>query len=115
MSTEAGYGRTYAIQPAGGIGQHAGHHQTFPHTLKARVVDIQDQAPVAELPVTFVWDSMSQQALFEGGEISVTVLTDPQGYAESPRLTAGDAAGTATFTITAAGAPPAHVEIMVDR
>ncbi|MER6052923.1 Ig domain-containing protein [Streptomyces sp. NPDC001793] len=115
MSTEAGHGRThYTIQPAGGTGQHAEHHKTFSHRLKARVLDDEDHKPVAELPVTFAWDSMSQQALFEGRRQAVTVLTDPQGYAESPPLTAGDAAGTATFTVTAAGAPPAHFEIMVD-
>ncbi|MEW1655022.1 MULTISPECIES: Ig domain-containing protein [unclassified Streptomyces] len=118
MSAEAGQGRWYTIQPAGGSGQHAGTHQTFPHPLKARVVDVQDQKPVAELPVTFAWDTMSQQALFEdgaSGESTVTVLTDPQGYAETPRLMAGDAAGTATFTVTAPGAPPVHFEITVDH
>ncbi|WP_274917679.1 Ig domain-containing protein [Streptomyces sp. WZ-12] len=118
MSAEAGHGRTYTIQPAGGTEQHAGHHQTFPHPLKARVVDSQNQKPVAEVPVTFAWDSMSQQALFEdggSGEPTVTVLTDPQGYAETPRLIAGDAAGTATFTVTAPGARPAHIEITVNH
>ncbi|MEU7638818.1 Ig domain-containing protein [Streptomyces sp. NPDC039016] len=116
MSAEADHGgTTYTIQPAGGTGQHTGHHQTFPHRLKARVVDSHDQKPVTELPVTFAWDSLSQQALFEGDRATVTVLTDPQGYAETPRLEAGDAAGTAAFTVTAAGAPPVHVEITVDR
>ncbi|WP_382464822.1 Ig domain-containing protein [Streptomyces noursei] len=107
--------RTYMILPAGGTGQHAVHHGTFAHPLKARVVDSEDRTPVTELPVTFAWDTMSQQALFEGAQETVTVLTDPQGYAETPPLVAGDAAGTASFAVTAAGAPPVRVDITVDR
>ncbi|MCK7625291.1 Ig domain-containing protein [Streptomyces sp. RS10V-4] len=112
MSAEAGSGRAYTIQPAGGTGQHTGPHETFPYPLKARVVD-QDQSPVAGLPVTFTWDAMGEQALFDGVDSTVTVLTDPDGYAETPALVAGDAAGTVTFTALAEGAPPVTLQIAV--
>ncbi|WP_189302563.1 Ig domain-containing protein [Streptomyces albospinus] len=114
MGAEAGWGWARAVQPAGGTGQHAGPHETFTHPLKARVVDRQQHAPVADVPVTFCWDSMSQQALFEGGEATAQARTDAQGYAESPRLVAGDAAGTAGFTVTTEGAAPERFEVTVD-
>ncbi|MGD3111174.1 Ig domain-containing protein [Streptomyces sp. YGL11-2] len=115
MSAEAGWGWARAIQPAGGTGQHAGPHETFAHPLKARIVDSQRHAPVADVAVTFSWDAMSQQALFEGDEATAQVRTDTQGYAQSPRLVAGDAAGTAVFTVTAEGAAPERFEVTVDH
>ncbi|KUL35592.1 Ig domain-containing protein [Streptomyces sp. NRRL F-4489] len=112
MSAEAGHGRAYTIQPAGSTGQRACPHEVFPYPLKVRVVD-EDQSPVAGVPVTFTWDAMGEQALFDGVDTTVTVLTDPEGYAETPTLVAGDAAGTAAFTVTAADAPPLKVEVAV--
>ncbi len=114
MSAKAGSDRTLAIQPAGGTGQHAGHHQTFAHPLKIRLVNRGTADAVAGERVTFVWDAMSQQVLFEGDESVVTVRTDAQGYAQTPPLVAGDAAGTATFTVTAEGASPEQLEVTVD-
>ncbi|MFF4952208.1 Ig domain-containing protein [Streptomyces chattanoogensis] len=114
MSAKAGSGQLLAIRPAGGTGQHARPHQTFAHPLKARLVDTRTDIPVADSEVTFVWDSMSQQALFEGDETTVTAHTDAQGYAETPPLVAGDAAGTATFTVIAEGAAPEQFEVTVD-
>ncbi|BDM69143.1 hypothetical protein HEK616_26300 [Streptomyces nigrescens] len=115
MSTEAGMDLTVAIEPAGGTGQHAGPHQTFSNPLKARLVDRRSGLPVADATVTFAWLATTQQVLFEGGAPTVTVDTDSQGYAQTPPLVAGDATGTASFTVTAEGAAPKHFEVTVDH
>ncbi|MBL1089895.1 Ig domain-containing protein [Streptomyces sp. NPDC001739] len=115
MNAEAGTDLTVAIEPAGGTGQHAGPHETFSDPLKARLVDRRSGLPVTDAAVTFAWLSTTQQVLFEGGETTVTVDTDSQGYAQTPPLVAGDAAGTASFTVTAEGAAPQHFEVTVDH
>ncbi|MFF7409480.1 Ig domain-containing protein [Streptomyces lydicus] len=113
MSAEAGSARKLVIQPAGGIGQHAGRLQTFAEPLTARLVDAGTGDRVSGVPVTFSWVSTTQQVLFEENEITVTVPTDRQGFARTPALVAGDVDGTATFTVTAEGAEPAHFEVTV--
>ncbi|MFF4603404.1 Ig domain-containing protein [Streptomyces sp. NPDC001339] len=114
MNARAGSVQALTIQPAGGAGQHAGRLEAFADPLKARLVDSNSLRPVPGAEVTFCWTSTSQQALFEGDEIAVTVRTDAGGYAETPPLVAGDAAGTALFTVTAEGAAPEEFEVTVD-
>ncbi|MEU9112675.1 Ig domain-containing protein [Streptomyces sp. NPDC048483] len=114
MSANPGSAQTLAIEPAGGTGQHAGPYQTFAHPLKARLVDIRTGTAIADSTVTFSWDSTTQQALFEGDERTVTAQTDAKGYAQTPPVVAGDAAGTATFVVTAEGAAPEQFEVTVD-
>ncbi|MGW1378389.1 Ig domain-containing protein [Streptomyces sp. NPDC002446] len=114
MRAEAGSARTLVIEPAGGTGQHAGRLETFAQPLRARLVDPGSGTPVSDAEVTFSWVSTSQQVLFEGDERTVSVRTDRDGYARTPPLVAGDADGTAVFTVTAAGAEPVDFEAMVD-
>ncbi|MEU9123127.1 Ig domain-containing protein [Streptomyces sp. NPDC048506] len=114
MSARAGSVQALTIQPAGGAGQHAGRSEAFPQPLKVRLVERNSLRPVSGAEVTFCWASMSQQALFEGDESAVTVRTDAGGYAQTPLLMAGDAVGTALFTVTAEGADPEELEITVD-
>ncbi|MFI9045513.1 Ig domain-containing protein [Streptomyces sp. NPDC053427] len=114
MRANAGLSRTLTIQSAGGTGQHARTRQTFAQPLKARLVDMRTGTPVSDAPVTFSWEAMTQQVLFEGDRTNVTESTDAQGYAQTPPLVAGDAAGTATFLVTAEGAAPEEFEVTVD-
>ncbi|MFJ9412985.1 Ig domain-containing protein [Streptomyces sp. NPDC101227] len=114
MRAKAGSDHTLTIQPAGGTGQHARPHQTFAQPLKVRLVDSRTGNPVSDAPVTFSWEAMTQQALFEGDRTNVTAPTDAQGYAQTPPLVAGDAAGTVTFLVTAEGAVSEEFEVTVD-
>lgn len=114
MSAKAGSVQALTIQPAGGAGQHAGRSEPFAHPLKVRLVDSNSLRPVSDTEVTFCWTSTSQQALFEGDRIAVTVSTNAAGYAETPLLMAGDAAGEALFIVTAEGAAPEEFGITVD-
>lgn len=93
--------------PAAGIAAISGTPQAtapshpFPSLLQARVTDGKGN-PVAGLNVSFVVPAAGPSGSFAGSPV---VVTDANGLATAPRLTANNVPGTFTATASAQGVP----------
>ena len=97
------------ITVAGGSGQSTAVGTAFASPLKALVQDAFNN-PVAGASVTFAVPSTRPSGAFGG---SVTVVTDANGFASSPVLTANSQVGafTATASLSTAGISPANFSL----
>ncbi|MFJ1931658.1 hypothetical protein ACIPLC_15655 [Kitasatospora sp. NPDC086801] len=95
--------------------QKAAAGSSFKKRLKVTATDAADGSPLAGVPVLFSV-SGSTGSHFPGNATSVEAVTDGQGVATAPALTAGPTPGPVTISIEAphnAGSNPAHYQAEV--
>lgn len=104
-------GAASTVTPVSGGGQSAAVGTAFPSPLSVRVTDAYGD-PVSGQTVSFqVLANDEATATFSSGGASATAVTDQNGLATSPSLTAGTATGTFTVTASVAGANPASFSL----
>ena len=89
------------ISPTGGTPQSTTVNSAFPTPLRATVWNA-SSAPVSGVAVTFAAPASAATGTFNGSS-SVTVMTDANGVATAPTLTANGQPGSYTVTATVAG------------
>ncbi|RRD65772.1 DUF11 domain-containing protein [Comamonadaceae bacterium OH2310_COT-174] len=103
LSNRAADAQPLALDVLAGHGQSARIHQTFAQTLQVRVRNGHGQ-PVAAQEVLFTLPERGASARFAGGLLQARALTDAQGLAHSPALTANGQQGSYHATASTAGA-----------
>ncbi|WP_157667482.1 choice-of-anchor U domain-containing protein [Comamonas serinivorans] len=94
-----------SIVAQSGVGQHTVINTAFAAPLRAKVLDAQGQG-MAGVSVLFSLPNTGASAQFADGSTQATALTDAQGVATSPALTANATAGAYQATASTAGVTP---------
>lgn len=95
-----------SVTVAGGSGQTGPVAAVFLARLQAKVLDAKSQ-PISGVTVTFSAPKSGPSAFFGLGPTDATAVTDSNGMAMSPVVTANGIAGTYTITASVSGLAPA--------